>query len=282
MAFLALLSVSACHGGSPGGAVATVGDERISKVDIQEAISKMRLPSPPPASVPSDVLNRLIERKLIDQEAEREGLAQEPAIKNKIESDRERILRLALIKRKVNSTVKVSDADVKAYFDKHRAEIKQPGFAVVRQLILPDETTAKKVFREIHRKKGFRKAIDRYKGGTVGKIFEGTVPPQFSKFFFNVPAGSVTGPLSLKDGVHFFKIDQIDPGKLLSFDEAKSGILQYLDSRQKQDRYQAFLNSLRAKSKIKIDQKRLEEVFAAMGPAQNASATPPAGATAGK
>jgi len=279
---------SACHNGTSPGTVATVGDESISKTDIKDAISKMQLPGKIPDSVPSDILNRLIERKLIDQEAEKEGLAQEPSIKKKIEADRERILRRTLIKRKVDGMVKVTDADIRNYYDKHKAEIKQPGFVVVRQLILPDMETAKKISKKLHRKNGFHTAIKHYTGGPVGKIFEGTVPPQFVKLFFNLPAGTVTGPLSLKDGVHFFKIDQVEPGKLLSFDEAKSGIAQYLSSRQKQDRYQAFLNTLRAKTKIDINQKRLGEVFTALNPEKAASvpggtASPPnPGASTGK
>lgn len=262
---------SACHNATSPGTVATVGDESISKADIQEAISKMQLPGKVPDSVPSDILNRLIERKLIAQEAEKEGLAQEPSIKKKIEADRERILRRTLIKRKVDGMVKVTDADIRNYYDKHKAEIKQPGFVVVRQLILPDSDTAKKISRKLHKKNGFQKAIEHYKGGPVGKIFEGTVPPQFVKLFFNLPAGTVTGPLALKDGVHYFKIDQVEPGKLLSFEEAKSGIAQYLSSRQKQDRYQAFLNTLRAKTKIDINQKRLGEVFTALNPEKSPS-----------
>jgi peptidyl-prolyl cis-trans isomerase C len=266
--------------------VATVGPDRILKSDIQHAISKMHLPNGVPDSVPSDVLNRLIERALIAQEAEREGLAQEPSIKKRIEADRERILRHTLIKRKVDSMVKVSDADIRNYYDKHKAEIKQPGFVIVRQLILPDMTIASKIKKVFRQKHGFRKEIGQYKGGSVGKIFEGTVPPQFVKLFFGLPAGTVSGPLSLKDGVHYFKIDQVEPGKFLSFDEAKSGIGQYLSSRQKQDRYQAFLNSIRAKTKININQKSLGEVYSALNPSKPAvsegPASAPAGSTAGK
>ena len=280
-AFLALSVLSACHRNPPAGTIAVVGNEPISKTEIQSAISRMHLPNGVPDSVPSDILNRLIERRLIDQEAQTEGLAQEPKIRKTIQESREKILRHTLIERQVDSKVKVTDADIKAYFDKHRAEIKQPGFVVVRQLILPDAATAKTISPLIHKKKGFGKAIDRYKGGSVGKIFEGTVPPQFVAFFFNLPQGSVTGPLVLKDGVHYFKIDQAQPGVLLNFDQAKSGISQYLKSRQKQDRYQAFLNSLRAKTKIEINQKALGALFTSLSPPKQGQ-TPAPGPATGK
>jgi len=265
---LALVLLAACHKTSGTGIIATVGDQKISKEELVRTISAMKLPSKVPASVPSDVLNRLIDRALINQEAEREGLATEPSISRKIRNSRERILRQALIQKKVDSQVHVTDADVKTYYDQHKNEIKQPGFVVVRQLILPDMKTAQAVAKTLRKSHGFGKAIHRYNGGPVGKIFEGTVPPQFAKYFFGLPAGKVTGPLALKDGVHYFKIDKVERGKLLSFDEARSGISQFLTSQQKQERYQAFLNSLRAKTKIAIDQKGLGEV---MGAATTAS-----------
>lgn len=286
-ASLVFILSAACHNGPSPGTVATIGSDTISKSDIQQAISKMHLPNGVPDSVPSDVLNRLIERSLINQEAIKEGLAEEPAIRDKIKADRERILRHALIKRKVDGMVKVTDSDIRSYYDKHKAEIKQPGYVIVRQLILPDMKTATRVKHALAGKHGFKKSIEHYKGGSVGKIFEGTVPPQFVKLFFGIPAGSVTGPLSLKDGVHYFKIDQVEPGKILTFDEAKSGIAQYLSSRQKQDRYQSFVNSLRAKTKINIDQKSLGEIYSSLNPKSSTPAgappsPPPAGAQAGK
>ncbi len=270
---LGLSLLAACHKTSGSGIIATVGEQQISREELVRTISAMKLPSKVPASVPSDVLNRLIDRALINQEAEREGLANDPSISRKIRKSRERILRQALLDKKVDSQVHVTDADVKSYYDQHKSEIRQPGYVVVRQLILPDTKTAQSVGQSLKRRHGFSKAIARYKGGPVGKIFEGTVPPQFTKYFFNLPSGSVTGPLPLKDGVHFFKIDKVQPGRLLSFDEAKSGISQFLTSQQKQERYQAFLNSLRAKTKISIDQKSLGEVMGATTPASTGAAS---------
>ncbi|MGC8499673.1 MAG: peptidyl-prolyl cis-trans isomerase [Leptospirillia bacterium] len=258
--------LAGCHQTLPSTVVAKVGPREISKESLQKAIKEMNLPSSAPASVPSDVLNRIIDSTLISQEADREGLASVPALRKKIEDDRDRILRQALIKKEVDDKVKVTDADVKDYFDKHRQEIKQPGYVKVRQLILPDQKTATRILSSLHKKKGFSRAIAKFKGGPVGKIFEGTVPPQFTKFFFGVPAGSVTGPISLKDGIHYFKVDTSEPGKLLSFDEAKAGISQFLTSRKKQDLYQKFLNSLRAKTKISINQKTLAELMGAATP----------------
>ena len=271
---LALSLLSACHKTAGSGVIATVGEQQISREELVRSISAMKLPSKVPASVPSDVLNRLIDRALINQEAEREGLPNDPSISRKIRHSRERILRQALLDKKVDSQVHVTDADVKAYYDQHKNEIRQPGYVVVRQLILPDAKIAQTIGKSLKKRHGFSKAISRYSGGPVGKIFEGTVPPQFAKYFFNLPEGSVTGPLPLKDGVHYFKIDKVQSGRLLSFDEAKSGISQFLTSQQKQEKYQAFLNSLRAKTKISIDQKGLGEV---MGAAKAAST----GATSG-
>lgn len=269
LALVATLALSAgCHQTLPDNVVAKVGTREISKETLQSSIKSMNLPASAPASVPSDVLNRMIDNTLISEAAEKEGLANRPDLRKKIADDRDRILRQALIKSQVDDKIKVTDADVQAYFDKHRQEIKQPGYVEVRQLILPDQKTADRVFPTLRKKKGFAKAMKKFKGGPVGKIFEGTVPPQFAKFFFGVPVGKVTGPISLKDGIHYFKVDKQVPGTLLSFDQAKAGITQYLTSRMKQDLYQKYLNSLRAKTKISINQKSLGELIGATSSAK--------------
>lgn len=269
LALLTTLALSAgCHQTLPDNVVAKVGTREISKESLQSSIKSMNLPASAPASVPSDVLNRLIDNTLISEAAEKDGLANRPDIRKKIEDDKNRILRQALIKSQVDDKVKVTDADVKNYFDKHRQEIKQPGYVEVRQLIFPDQKTADRVVSTLHRKGGFSRAVKKFKGGPVGKIFEGTVPPKFATFFFGVPAGKVTGPIALKDGIHYFKIDKQVPGTLLSFDQAKAGITQYLTSRMKQDLYQKYLNSLRAKTKITINQKSLGELMGATSSAK--------------
>jgi peptidyl-prolyl cis-trans isomerase C len=96
-----------------------------------------------------------------------------------------------------------------------------------------------------------------FKGGPVGKIYEGTVPPKFVSFFFGVPEGSITGPIPLKDGIHYFKIDRSVKGVQLTLDQAREGIRNYLRNRQNKTIYQTLVNHLRSTTTVQINNKAL-------------------------
>lgn len=168
-----------------------------------------------------------------------------------------KLLRKALLKKDVDDKVKVTDSDIVNYYNKHQKDIKQPGYVDVRQVVFPDEKTAKRDFPLLKKKGGFKKVTKMFKGGPVGKIYEGTVPPKFVSFFFGVPEGSITGPIPLKDGIHYFKIDRSVKGVQLTLDQAREGIRNYLRNRQNKTIYQTLVNHLRSTTTVQINNKAL-------------------------
>lgn len=88
------------------------------------------------------------------------------------------------------------------------------------------------------------------------------MPPKFVSFFFGVPEGSITGPIPLKDGIHYFKIDHAVKGVQLSLDQAREGIRNYLKNRQNKTVYQALVNHLRSTTTVQINNKALVSMIA--------------------
>lgn len=269
MTYAFLLSVpflfTACQKASsplPEDILAKVGNTTISQADLKKKLKDMGLDSSKDPNVTSEMLNQMVDNSLLAMEARKEGLDKSPDFRKKIHEYEDRLLRKSLLKKDVDDKVKVTDNDIVTYYNKHQKDIKQPGYVDVRQVVFPDEKTAKKEFSMLKRKGGFKKAVRLFKGGSVGKIYEGTVPPKFSAYFFGVPEGSITGPIPLKDGIHYFKIDHAVKGVQLTLEQAREGIKNYLKNRQNKTQYQALVNHLRSTTTVQINNKALVSMIA--------------------
>ena len=256
---------SACQKTSsplPDSVLAKVGNTTISQADLKKKLDSMGLATSKDPNVTSELLNQMVDNSLLAMQARKEGLDKSAEFQKKIHDYANQLLRKALLKKDVDEKVKVTDSDIVNYYNKHQKDIKQPGYVDVRQVVFPDERTAKKNLALLKRKGGFKKISRKFKGGPVGKIYEGTVPPKFVSFFFGVPEGSITGPIPLKDGIHYFKIDHAVKGVQLSLDQAREGIQNYLKNRQNKTVYQALVNHLRSTTTVQINNKALVSMIA--------------------
>jgi peptidyl-prolyl cis-trans isomerase C len=252
--------LSSCHKSSaplPDSVLAKVGNTTISQGDLKKKLDSMGLASSKDPNVTSELLNQMVDNSLLAMQARKEGLDKTPEFKKKMHAYETKLLRKALLKKDVDDKVKVTDSDIVNYYNKHQKDIKQPGYVDVRQVVFPDEKTAKRDFPLLKKKGGFKKVTKMFKGGPVGKIYEGTVPPKFVSFFFGVPEGSITGPIPLKDGIHYFKIDRSVKGVQLTLDQAREGIRNYLRNRQNKTIYQTLVNHLRSTTTVQINNKAL-------------------------
>ena len=269
------IAISAgCNRAPQKGVVATVGNESITSAQLSAKLFSLGVQPPVNPNTVSDVLNHMVDQKLLTQEAKDEGLASDPTIKSEIARAEDRILKKALLKKEVEDKLTVTDADISDYYQKHEKEIRQPGYVEARQVVFPTQKDADHFKNSLDRKGGFKKAIKTFKGGPLGRIFEGTLPPKFMPFFFGVKEGAVTGPIVLKDGVHYFRIDHFVAGHQLSLAESKEGIRRLLKREKRTDLTQALTNKLRAKTKININQLELAALVAQSQNLPGNTATP--------
>lgn len=282
-AFLLLLPLflGSCHKGLQPDELARVGDHSITREDLQKRLADIGISPSKDPNMTSEVLNRMVDDVLIASKARKEGLDSSDDIRKKVTAYRDRLLKKALMKKEVDDKIKITEADIAAYYAKHQKEIRQPGYVELRQVVFPGDAAARREVAKLKQKGGFRKAIAKFKGGPVGKLYEGTVPQKFVNYFFGLPEGSVSGPLSLKDGIHYFRIDRVVSGKSLSLDEARDGIRNYLTSQKKKSLYQALVNHLRSETTVSVNDKALASMIAS-GTQTPAPAPPPVPATPNK
>jgi foldase protein PrsA len=294
-------SIAGCAAGSAssGGDVASVNGDKISREQFDS-----KLEAGPQGKA---VLNQLVQGLLIDQYAKQNNIdisdadvaKKEDDIKSKYppgqfeqilksqnltEDDVKRILRQQLVVEKaVASSIKVSDADVKAYLDKNHATLDTTAQVRARHILVADLATANKVEAELKSGSDFAAEAKKYstdpsskdKGGELGFFSKGQMVPAFQDAAFSQPINVVGPPVKSPFGYHIIEVEEKKPAQIATLANSADKIKQTLTQQQEQQQIPQFLAGLRSKATIVINDDSLKD---ALPPVPGAPPATPASA----
>ncbi len=185
---------------------------------------------------------------------------------------KENLKRQLLIKKLLEQEagkVKISEEEIKKYYDSHSEEFYQSDRVRARQIVVPDLSRAKKIL-ELLQRPGGRKRFAEYArkysispeakdGGDLGYFSEDEVPPQFN-VCFKLRRGEVSRIVKSPYGYHIFMVEDRQPGRQRSFEEVKEEIRNLLMERKRKEIVQNFITRLRSKAEIVVYEDRLAGV----------------------
>jgi foldase protein PrsA len=300
---LLTISLAACGGGG-GGNVVTVNGQAISHGQLDQ-----KLEDSPSAR---GVLQQMVTNDLIDQYAKQHNITVTPEEIAKIEDqyksqypggqwdellkargmteqDVQDILRRQIILDKaVGGNVKITDAQIKAYFDKNHAQFDKPAMARARHILVPDLKTAQKVEADLKNGKDFAAEAKQYstdpgsreKGGELGWFRKGQMVPAFESYAFSAPIGKISQPVKSPFGYHIIQVEERKPGSTATLASSKDQIAQQLRSQQESPLIPQFLQQLQQNAKIDVNDPRFAGLFPtpvpSVAPAAAPTAAPPA------
>ncbi|RKL62529.1 peptidylprolyl isomerase [Thermoanaerobacteraceae bacterium SP2] len=161
------------------------------------------------------------------------------------------------LKEKLTANVKVSDEDVKKYFDSNKDMFKLPSPEIrASHILVPTEDEANKVLAEIKAGEDFAELAKKYstdpgskdKGGDLGYFGKGKMVPEFEKAAFALKQGEVSQPVKTQFGYHIIKVT--GERTSLSFDDVKDYIKSNLLTSKKDEEFNKFLDQWQKQSKI--------------------------------
>jgi foldase protein PrsA len=297
---LCAASLAACSG---GGNIATVNGQAISKADFDS-----KLESSPAAA---GTLQQMVREALIDQYAKNNNInvsdadiqKREDELKANFpngswddmlkargltETDVKNALReQIIIDQAVGKDVKVSDAQIKQYFDKNHASFDKPEQVRARHILVPDLATANKVEADLKSGKDFAAEAKQYsmdpgskdKGGELGMFRRGQMVPAFDQAAFSLPVNQISKPVKSPFGYHIIQVEEKQPGQKATLANTHDRIADMLRQQQEAPLIQPFLQSLQSKANIQVSDPRYASAFpspAAAAPASEATAAPAA------
>jgi foldase protein PrsA len=292
---LLAVSVTAC---SSGGTLATVNGQAISNSDFDAKLEA----SPTAIST----LQQMVREILLEQYAQKNNItvsdadiaSREDQIKLNFppgswsdmlksrgltEDDVHKLLRdQIIIDKAVGKNVKVSDAQIQAYFNKNHASFDKPAQVQARHILVADLKTAQKVEADLKGGANFATEAQKYsidpgskdKGGELGEIRHGQMVPSFDAAVFSLPVGVISAPVKSPFGYHIIQVESRTPGTTATLANTKDKIADMLRQQQEAPLIQPFLTDLQSKANIQINDPRFQAAFPTPEPA------PPGGAPA--
>jgi peptidyl-prolyl cis-trans isomerase C len=285
---LLLLPLFACGKKDDGKAIATLDGEKITLQEFNAELDKIPVNMKMLVASQSgkkDFLNRLIERKILLREAKKEKIDKEKEFQDRLAEIREQLEMQSLLKKKVGTEVKLTDADLEKYYNEHREEFKRDREIQTRQIVVKTEQEAREIQARIAKGENFADLARRFSldpaakntGGDIGYHPKGTLIPEYEAAAFQLTkVGEVSPPVKTQLGYHIIKLEGMRTGSYVPFPEVKDFIRQKLTQTKQAEVLQKYVEDLKKKSKITVNEELLKEETRGQAPAtgQNAPAAP--------
>jgi foldase protein PrsA len=162
--------------------------------------------------------------------------------------------------KKLTAGVKVTPADVQAYYDGHREVYTTPQTRVVSHILVKNKALADKLYGQLKGGADFAKLAKKYSTDPGSKanggqltITRGQTVPEFDRTAFELRTGALSKPVKTQYGWHIIHADKAaKPRQSTPFSQVKESIKQQLLQEKRSKVLQTWLTSLTKEYKGKI------------------------------
>lgn len=243
--------------------VATIDGQPVTEADIALTLQDL---ADQFARVPDDkkraaALQALIEIRLLSAKARAGGADQKDEFKKQLAFIADRMLHQSLIDSEVAG--KITDADIRARYDKEIAERPAENEVKARHILVKTEEEAKKLIADLDGGAEFEKLAAEHTtdpsgkttGGDLGYFGAGMMVPEFEKAAFELTPGSYTKtPVQTQFGFHIIKVEDKRVKQPPAFDGVKDQVRAIVI----RERYLELVDTMRAAAKVEINDAALK------------------------
>jgi peptidyl-prolyl cis-trans isomerase C len=233
--------------------VATVNGKPIpaAKVDqiVKQVVAQGKQADSP--QLREAIKKDLINREVMIQEAEKQGVANRPDVKIALDNARQSIVINAMLQDYVKKNP-VKDADIKAEYDKYKAQVGDKEYHA-RHILVATEDEAKAIIVKLKAGGKFEELAKQSKdgsaanGGDLDWASAASYVPEFSAAMVKLNKGQITEtPVKTQFGYHVIKLEDTRAAKVPGFDEVKQQVAESIQQR----RLAAYRDELAKKAKI--------------------------------
>ena len=252
----------------PNDVLARVGEWSITLDEFNERVNNLKQSFPEfNASDPESkkqILDELIRQQLLVVEAEKSGLAQKKQILSAVE-DFKRTLLVQEIANQITKDIAATEEEAKDFYAKNKDKLADPVQWKVREILVYTETAAKEILVKLLQGSDFVEiAKTESKGKTAasgGELAVFTKAPftQLQSAISVLNKGETSSIFKGPEGYYIVKIDDKKGGEAKPFAEIKDQLISGLTLQKQQQAVLNYLNTLAAKTTIKVNEELLKE-----------------------
>lgn len=245
--------------------------------------------------IKEDLLNDMIESKIIIQWGTKQGIVLEPSEKaygiqlmkkgytdesfelmlqerqvpivKWSELAEEKLLVKKIINVSIGDSISITDQDMRNYYNKNRKQFEKKESVRVRHIVTDTQEKADHLRERIMEGENFSKLAimhslspDRSRGGDLGYFSRGTFPQVFDDICFHLKPNELSPVVKSPYGYHIFRLIDKQPEKVQSFEQVKGMIEAEIFKKRIEEAYVTWFNRIKEKAQIQIFKSTLKEM----------------------
>jgi len=261
-----LFAFTACakKGEQKGPYLAKVGNTKITQADMERELKNLpdfaqKLFAD--SAGKEKFLDELIKKELLYQEALKKGLDKNAEFQSKVEEFKKLTLISQLLEKEIEEKTKVTEKDVKDYYEKHKEELASVSQIRASHILVKTEDEAKKIQERLKKGEDFAALAKKFSidpgsaknGGDLGFFSAGQIVPEFESAAAKLKPGEISGPVKTKFGYHIIKVTDKKMGKPVEFDKIQHALLQRLSAERQKEFFDTYIEDLKKTYKVEIN-----------------------------
>lgn len=218
-------------------------------------------------------LDELIKKELLYQEALKKGLDKDAEYLKRVEDFKKITLIGKLLEKEMESKAKVSDQEVKDYYEKHKGDLSSVSQIRASHILLKTEEEARKILERLRKGEDFAKIAKKSSidlgsaknGGDLGFFSAGQMVPEFEAAAVKLKPGEVSGPVKTKFGYHIIRVTDKKLGKPVEFEKVKNYISQSLSAEKQKGVFDSYMEELKKKYTVEINKEAVSKLSVGEG-----------------
>lgn len=233
--------------------LATVNEKNITESALMRYQKRRGIPKDMPAEQQRKIMvEELINRELIYQDAVAKELDQKPDVLAELEVMRKNLIASAMLKN-VSNTATFTDDELKKQYEEFSEKLAMQEYKA-RHILLDNENTAKDIIKKLDKGSDFAKLAEEYsigpsntKGGDLGWFKPGEMVKPFADAVIALPDATYTKtPVKTDFGWHVILREQARKVPAPPYEDMKEQIKMRMQNAQ----VESYIESLRKKAKI--------------------------------
>ncbi len=213
-------------------------------------------------------LDEIVKKEILYQEAVKKGIDKDPNFNRKVEEFKKLTLASALLEKEIMSKNKVTEQEVKDYYNKHKSDFTTTSQIRASHILVKTEAEANKILARLKKgekfediaKKESLDAASAKNGGDLGFFSRGQLVPEFERAAAGLKVGELSGPVKTPYGYHIIKVTDRKTGPVVEFDRVKDVIYQRLTGERQKEAFDNYINELRKGYKVEINKDVLAKI----------------------
>jgi peptidyl-prolyl cis-trans isomerase C len=245
-----------------GQTLAEVNGGAITTEDFKKEVETLPPYLKPMADTPEgkkELLETMIIRELILQQAQKDGIDKGPAVAAKLEDLKKRVVVEAYLKKKVEEQANITDADLQKFYEQNKEKFKTGEQVHASHILVKTEKEAQDILAQIKKGGNFEELAKKHsidgaaaKGGDLGWFGKGSMIPEFEKVVFGLKEGELSGVVKTQFGYHIIKLTGKRSAGTRPFDEVKEQIKAAMLPEKQQGVFQKLKEDLKKDAKYSI------------------------------